>query len=174
MNEELKEFNEENTQKLYVAFPHLYRDQRGFAIGDGWLKLVFDLSENIEAEARKLGLKPTSTDWPLVLIVKENLGVLKFSISTSPLTDDLTGLHPLQVTESVRKLVADAEAKSATICEDCGQPGKLRDDNYFIKSTVCDSCSEKREYLRGQEKEFEDSNPEIDSENHGGNVGFQP
>lgn len=171
MKEEIKVMNEENALKLYAAFPYLYRDQRGFAIGDGWFNLVFDLSKSIEAEARKLGLKPTSPDWPLVLIVKENLGVLYFSISTSPRSDDLTGLRPLQLTESIRKLIADAETKSSSICEDCGQPGKLMDDDYFTKSTLCDSCAGKRKYLRDQEKEFEES--EI-PEDVGNNSGFQP
>lgn len=57
--------NNANTKKLFADFPKLFRQagnsrsamQFGFECGDGWFDLVYQLSNDIEAEAKKLGLK---------------------------------------------------------------------------------------------------------------------
>ena len=41
-------------------------------------------------------------------------------------------------TEEMYDLIEEAETKSATICEDCGKPGKLRSGGWI--RTLCDEC----------------------------------
>jgi predicted phosphodiesterase len=148
------EMNEDNTQMLYTAFPDLYRDQRGFYCGNGWAALINDLSAKIEAEARRQGLVPTSNAWPLAVRVDELNGTLRFHLSTSS-ADDLTGLTRPVVGPEYQKLIAEAENKSTTICERCGQPGTLLTEDY--QHTSCQFCEEIRKIMLDEEKEFEES-----------------
>ena len=152
--------NEENTQKLYRDFPALYRDAGksmketcmcwGFTCGDGWFALIHQLSADIEAEARKLGLDPQTAAWPRALQVKEKFGTLNFYISLGDSNEHwyaieqfgpMTSLRPVAGIESIQELVSAAEAKSATICEGCGAPGTLRLDEWW--RTLCEDCETK-------------------------------
>ena len=112
----------ENTQKLFDAFPHLYRGRVkslqeslmswGFTCGDGWFDLVWTLSQNIEDSARAAGLEPHSDEWPEAVQVKEKFGALRFHLKRSPLT----------ISEEILELIREAELRSAIICEECGKP----------------------------------------------------
>ena len=44
--------------------------------------------------------------------------------------------------EHIELLISDAEQKSKTICETCGNPGILRNVNGWYR-TLCESCSNK-------------------------------
>lgn len=80
--------NETNTQKLYEAFPSLYRGRNlppsessmswGFECGDGWFDLIWNLSKAIEDNAKGEGLTPGSADWPEATQVKNKFGSLRF------------------------------------------------------------------------------------------------
>jgi hypothetical protein len=82
--------NQTNTQKLFEAFPRLYRGRNlppskssmlwGFECGDGWFDLVWNLSKAIEENARSEGLTPQSADWPEATQVKNKLGSLRFHL----------------------------------------------------------------------------------------------
>ncbi len=82
--------NPHNTQKLWDAFPYLYRGRhlpasasampRGFECGDGWFGLVWDLSRQIESAARSEGRVPQSAGWPEATQVKNKLGTLRFHL----------------------------------------------------------------------------------------------
>ena len=151
-----KAMNEENTQKLYQDFPALYRDaktgvevncmQSGFSCGDGWFSLIHQLSAEIEAEAHRLGLDPASDEWPRADQVKEKFGTLRFYVSTPSMPGSfgievrgpITSIRPLAGIESIRAMVQEAEARSATVCEYCGNPGTFRGERRI--RTLCDRC----------------------------------
>ena len=156
--------NEDNTQKLFKNFPRLYRgdgqEKRnahmnwGFECGDGWFRLLYDLSSAIEREARKLGIDPASEDWPRTRRVKEKFGTLRYYVCTpGPDADDINNMiwelnngvvsfRPVASIGSIRNLVEVAEAQSEHICVTCGLAGTLRTEGWW--KVLCDSCQEKR------------------------------
>lgn len=132
----------ENTKKLYEDFPGLYRDASkdmretcmcwGFQCGDGWFRLIYDLSAAIESEAFKLGLNPDSDEWPKASQVKEKFGTLRFYMGC--------------YSESLRDLIDYAEEKSGHTCESCGLAGTLRTEGWHHVS--CEPCEIKRNATR--------------------------
>lgn len=130
--------NEENTQKLYQDFPRLYRNAHadvkstgmcwGFECGDGWFRLIHDLSAAIEAEAIKVGLDPESEEWPMAAQVKEKFGTLR--------------LYLRGYSDPIHELINHAEEKSEHICEECGLAGTLRTEGWWHVS--CEPCEQKR------------------------------
>lgn len=103
----------ENTQKLFAAFPHLYRGREksvqeslmsfGFMCGDGWFELLWNLSQAIEDLARTEGHDPLSNAWPEATQVKEKFGDLRF--------------HLRNCSEEMRRLIEEARVASAHIRE---------------------------------------------------------
>ena len=45
-------------------------------------------------------------------------------------------------TERMEVLIEEAETKSSTICEECGQPGEYRPGGWV--RTLCDTCHSER------------------------------
>jgi len=157
--------NQENTQMLFRNFPRLYRgdgqEKRnafmhwGFQCGDGWFRLIYDLSSSIEREARRMGIDTESEDWPRARQVKGKFGNLRYYISTpGPTEDDINSLiaeqkngvisfRPVSSIDAIRNLVEVAETQSAHICESCGLAGTLRTDDGWLKVS-CNPCDEKR------------------------------
>lgn len=152
--------NNLNTQKLFADFPRLYRQaknsrspmQFGFECGDGWFALIYRLSNDIEAEAKKLGLDPQSDAWPSALQVKEKFGKLNFYCDAGESTP-AEGLEPEQAggfvslrpwpgIQAIRALIANAEKESTKVCEDCGGEGKLHRDGWW--RVLCDKCDLER------------------------------
>jgi hypothetical protein len=149
-----------NKQKLYADFPRLYRDASnerscmkwGFQCNDGWFDLLYKLSADIEAEARTLGIDPDSDAWPKAIDVKEKYGTLKFYCDAGEkrnhldLVPEVTGqiisLRPMPNVPSIRALIKSAEKASASICECCGCPSKLRTDEWW--RVTCDKCEAER------------------------------
>lgn len=74
----------ENTQKVYDAFPRLYRKfispledsttNEGLRIGDGWFKALWTLSQIIAHQASVVGLDPFTTS------VREKFGGLQLNV----------------------------------------------------------------------------------------------
>ncbi|WP_445147260.1 hypothetical protein [Dyella sp. Tek66A03] len=125
--------NPENTQRLLSDFPELYRSQRidplrqhtltlvsywGFECGDGWMDLIYGLSQAIELHAKSVGMDIVATQ------VKEKFGTLRFYVDGG---DDV-----------IRRLIDAAEHESEFTCESCGAPGTLVRKGRF--STLCESC----------------------------------
>ena len=117
--------NEEHTEKLYKDFPNLYcgKDKTlqeslmpfGFMCGDGWFKLIHNLSRRItklDPEGRVEAVE-----------VKEKFGGLRFYINAAP--------------KEIHDLIQVAEDKSYHICEECGHKGKIRDDIGWYR-TLCE------------------------------------
>lgn len=84
----------------------------GASVGPGWNDILLDLHVALIHE------KP---DY-FIAQIKEKFATLRYY--TGPMTDD------------GRKLIIDAEEKSAETCEECGRPGMLRDDGYWL-TTLC-------------------------------------
>lgn len=130
--------NASNAKTLIQDFPRLYRGREksitersmpfDFACGDGWFQLIYKLSAHIEAAASANNIDINSEQWPEAKQVKEKFGGLRYYIDAKSET----------FLEKVSNLVTEAEAKSFTICERCGRPGKLRYDSWV--KTLCDTC----------------------------------
>jgi hypothetical protein len=103
----------------------------GFECGSGWFKVIYDLSIKIEGFAADLQVRGVKDDQlPIVSQVKEKFGGLRFYVNN---------YH-----DDIETLIEEAEELSSITCEDCGQTGKRRNLNGWIK-TVCDSCVESYE-----------------------------
>lgn len=89
--------------------------------GEGWWEIIARLNDD---------LREIAPDYK-VLQVKEKFGTLRFYVTGVP--------YPGPGYERIR----EAEYESARTCEMCGQPGRLRDDTYWLK-TLCDEDVERR------------------------------
>lgn len=134
--------NQIYTAKLYHDFPHLYRGRTqprtesamsyGFLCGDGWFRIIHDLSTNIADHLNKhpeLDLE--------VFQVKRKFGVLNFQLvcSNSPYTHGDQTIH---------ELIANAQIESAQICEVCGIPGCSQEEN-GLQGVLCSNCAKDRQ-----------------------------
>jgi len=132
--------NRELSKKLFDRFS-FFKPQKpiieslmgfGFECGDGWYNLIWELCEGIEKEIKNFESDITEEAKERlndeyyefeVIQVKEKFGTLRFYTNWG--------------TEEIYKLINEAEAKSATICEVCGDPGEVRNDTGWI-SVLCD------------------------------------
>ena len=87
--------------------------------GRGWDKLVWELVNNLKAHGWNMDAKQ----------IKEKFGGLRFYIGDS--------------NDILDKLINEAEIKSYTICETCGEPGTLRQKGWW--KTLCDTHHKERE-----------------------------
>ena len=111
---------------LVEKYPNLYQNYGGdirqtcmgwgFSCGDGWFKLIDELSAKLEAK----GIVASQ--------VKEKFGGLRFYID--PCEKD--------VFDEVHKLIDEAASESLKTCEICGKPGELRTGGWL--KTTCDKC----------------------------------
>jgi len=133
-------------EKLVTAFPLLYSDRTaplqktcmcwGFSCGDGWFDLIWELSEKLEPLIQKwVEENPNEEQWklPRAVQVKEKFGALRFYMSTE--------------TPGMSEAITTAEGKSATICEECGNPGVRRFGGWI--RTLCDHHEEEYNQRRG-------------------------
>lgn len=116
-------------EKLCNEFPGLYKERGlspqqtcmcwGFMCGDGWYDIIYDLSKKI-----------TELDPKCVAIqVKEKFGSLHFYVG--------------ETTSEVHDAVNEAELKSTSICEQCGEPGVI--GGKFWLKCLCVKCREEDE-----------------------------
>ena len=109
----------ENAQKLYDAFPLLYRRRchsspdLAMAInldcGDGWFDLIWTLSQSINHCAEQEGRTHSDGTWPVATQVKEKCGSLRVYLKNS--------------SAEMATLTGEARTNSEKICEFCGMPG---------------------------------------------------
>ena len=138
---------------IYDAFPDLFRQgidktglmQYGLCVGDGWSKLIWDLSEAITGECQRLGIEPGKPGFPQAVQVKEKFGELRFYLEVIEIPEpkfseeeiedirrgsgpgnekwdryDQMRLAPRQKLDSIYALTREANKLSSTICENCG------------------------------------------------------
>ena len=96
----------------FVTYRGYTRTQALSSVGPGWAKLIDGLFDS----------KPEKT---LVIQVKEKFGGLRFYVS--------------ETTEEFFILIDHAEQESYKICEDCGAPGSLNTERYWVR-TLCKKC----------------------------------
>ena len=123
--------NAENTARLFSEYPLLYGgrdlppDQNlmcfGFEVGDGWYKLIDELSAKIEAYNEALD---DLDEVCMAVQVKEKYGTLRFYTSYG--------------TEDIFKWIEEAEAKSEVTCELCGEPGVINETGWL--TVHCPKC----------------------------------
>jgi hypothetical protein len=117
--------------KLCADFPLLYSvryastrhtlSHVGFETGDGWFNIIYELSAKLENLIETLPPEERNTYYAVQ--VKEKFGLLNFYMS--------------RATEEMRSLIGEAEGKSVSTCEECGQPGKLRGGRWL--KTLCEA-----------------------------------
>ncbi len=120
---------EDLDEKLCADFPLLYRDRHGdmsqtcMVFGfpsDGWEPLIRRLSEKLEPMIT--ALPEEEREMCRAAQVKEKFGRLRFHLDGA--------------TDEMQDLIDAAEKASASICEVCGDPGRLH-GNYWVH-TLCD------------------------------------
>ena len=117
---------QENTgwiDDLYGAF--------GCECSDGWFDLLDGLCGEVAAVYDKAGV-------PVDIIVdqiKEKFGTLRFYYHFASPKE-----KPFR--RQIKDIVDKWEERSEETCENCGKPGTLRTDRYWIQ-TLCDECSNK-------------------------------
>jgi len=110
----------------------------GFECSGGWFAIIDELSQWLEEEAQRL--KASGKRAPVVVQVKEKLGGLRFYVAHFPRS---------RFFEELFLRIDAAELKSFTVCEVCGQHGKLRRLGYL--QTLCDHHSTERDSHRNEE-----------------------
>jgi len=120
--------NAKNEAYLLGRYPKLYEGYYlpmtetcmcwGFECGDGWLKIIDQLSSDITALDEKNGSRTVATQ------VKEKFGGLRFYIESG--------------SDAIFDLIDKAEDESFRTCEFCGEPGGLRGVGWL--STMCAAC----------------------------------
>lgn len=103
----------ENAQKLIDIYPEIFENIPsnrplhlfGYECGDGWYELLKDLI----TEIKKLSEKENFI--PKVVQVKEKYGALRFMLES--------------YTDALSDLIYDAEGRSESVCENCGNAGKI-------------------------------------------------
>lgn len=128
----------EKTKILFKTFPLLYADVNkspkeslmcfGVNCGDGWFNLIYKMSEKLDNIIQKIKEENPDSQLPRASQIKEKFGLLRCYMSS--------------YNDSIDQAIGEAEAESSKTCEDCGQPGKLRDGSWIF--TLCDTCDRKK------------------------------
>lgn len=110
--------NIELQDKLRNDFPELYPQSFYFETGEGWYRLIYNLSKKLSELIKR-------TECTIIpMQVKEKYGQLRYYYECS--NDD--------VREEIYVLIEKAEAKSKITCETCGKPGKIRPGSWIYVS----------------------------------------
>jgi len=128
--------NKKHTNYLFKKYPKLFpvKDRNdlkrslmgfGFSCGDGWFELIDKLCGDIQKEIDD----DEQNEQITVVQIKEKFGGLRYYSDYG--------------TKKIFDLIRKAEEQSYKTCEECGNPGKLRDDLGWWK-TLCDVCYGKR------------------------------
>ncbi len=126
----------EKQDDLFDRYPELFSNARnqesrepiawGITCGDGWFSLIDSLCAYLmKLQEREKNEKPIR-----VVQIKEKFGTLRFYVMGVPAREDK--LNPYY------SVIHFAEQLSATICEECGNAGALREGGWW--RTLCDPC----------------------------------
>jgi hypothetical protein len=123
---------EEFDKHLYERFPNLYRDMYGdkrstamvwgICCERGWWPTIETMSEKLEALI--IQLPEEERQLCKAVQIKQKFGGLRCSLDNS--------------TEEMRAVIREAEALCDKTCEDCGQPGELRQYGWW--KVMCQTC----------------------------------
>ncbi len=121
--------------KLIKEFP-VFFDQnaeespfkhRGIEIDIGWIPLVREMIQKLEAQAKLE--KRTDREAVKCAQIKEKFGLLRCYLTNS--------------SKAMQEIVNEFAAKSASICESCGAPGKRYTDGW--ERVKCEACEKYRQ-----------------------------
>jgi hypothetical protein len=98
---------------------------RGLSVGDGWLDLIDQLINDLEAAG----------EMPEIVQIKEKFGGLRFYVQGA--------------NEDQHNLINEAENTSLETCEECGKSGASQTVEGWIQ-TLCESCNGMAEERRIQ------------------------
>lgn len=119
-------------EKLEVAllkeFPGLFNLDIGFCCGDGWYKLIRELSKDLYKIKKVKDFK--------AIQVKEKFGGLRFYIEPD--------------SKAAQELIDIAQENSFYICEECGESGALRIAGWL--RTLCDKHAKEYGYEERKKK----------------------
>lgn len=124
-------------EELRNKYPDMFTERFWFECGDGWYNILFSLLWRInkhEEHVRsnnayrvKHGQNPVEYQKVKIIQVKSKFGTLRFYIDGGD--------------EYVRGAIALAEDLTSKTCEDCGMPGKVYTDGWWV--VQCPACREK-------------------------------
>jgi len=143
MNKELEQkildrwsdwFDTKNPQHSLMCF--------GFAHDDGWFGIIWKMCEDIEKvlhggnrqKIEEVEAKLDHKRYFEFIQIKEKFGTLRVYHE---------GSYPQELVQHVRDIISRAEAESRVTCEECGRPGKTRNDRWI--KTLCDNCATTKE-----------------------------
>ena len=113
---------------------------RGMEHGPGWVGLVTTLHFRL-----RFLVGPY-----MIYQIKEKFGVLRYySTAESTIPEGLPDTEYLR--ETVRRLIEDAEHRSATICERCGHAGTTTQSKTGWLRTRCGPCKDQEDAEREKE-----------------------
>jgi hypothetical protein len=123
----------EITEKFFKRFDFFHPEKPmtealmcfGFECSDGWQHILWRLCEQIEIELDK---DPELKKDFEVVQVKEKFGGLRFYTNTG--------------NDAIYELISEVENLSYTICEVCGEPATLTENNRWYR-TICETCNKK-------------------------------
>ncbi len=121
-------------QDLQAKYPELFTVTDpsypflGVYIEDGWLPLVDTLLGVIQDERHIITQLDPSENLVYIQQIKQKFGKLR--------------LYTAKTFPRIQGAIALAEALSGKICEKCGSPGSMRNNNGYYH-VACDSCNEK-------------------------------
>lgn len=102
----------------------------------GWLGIIEEAAAKLEPLiAQWIKDNPDEIEvWghPRASQIKEKFASMRFYMTSA--------------TDEMYAIVSEAERKSQTTCEECGQPGELRGNSWVY--TACDKCEEQHELKR--------------------------
>lgn len=99
--------------------PSIFQSRPAILTDVGWYPLIRTLCVQIEHHVKSVNT------FVRVMQIKEKFGGLRFYIDGGD--------------ECIRGMIQMACAMSLHICEDCGNPGRMRSDNWY--RTLCDEHS---------------------------------
>ena len=117
MKQELDEY-------LCKVFPKIFAERNlpmqetamcwGFDCGDGWFNIINQLCQNIQHHIDWKNKEKEVVAQVVVSQVKEKYGTLRFYMTVE--------------SKEMSSLIREAEEKSSTTCEVCGEQGEIRND----------------------------------------------
>lgn len=120
------DFMKRRAQKRTGGVKNLYQ-AFGVETGDGWYQLLYDLCEELAKCIH-------DADEPVKFVVtqiKEKYGTLRFYYYLED--------GDFETREQIDEIIDKYEGLSATVCECCGKPGKLREKNGQLM-VRCEEC----------------------------------
>jgi len=116
--------------ELLVKYPKLYSELSYFETDIGWLNLIDELSQKLEAINNKYEDAETCV---YAVQVKQKFGGLRFYVYSRDISEEDY--------QTCQNLIAEAEKTSYNVCESCGKPASSFKRNFWIL-TLCKECQE--------------------------------